>query len=242
MKSTGHCKSCAPQGLLRPVIDAALRRVPKISGMKFLPWVGENYGRSKLFGHNRLLIIGASHYEWCRKCWDEHIERGPDTTCRCVVDGYQEGGIQHFRNIEYAFLNQRCEPAGREAFWQSIAYYNFVQRMVGHWSGGGRAAAPTPEMWREGRDLFPKVIRTLKPDFVVVLGRTVWEQMPEQESGTLLSSITKSERTIEACIYKVGRKVVLAGVVRHPARGLGKPWHPVLTQFLNSPVVIKYSS
>ena len=170
-----HDSECKPRPDLLSAIEKAVARSPAVMGTRFLPWVGQKYDKSGAFGRKRVLVVGASHYEWCKKCAMEKVERGEDTTCRCVIDGFQPDGIQHWRNIEYAFFGKPIDRTTREAFWQAIAYYNFVQRIVGFWAGGRkRAPSPTPAMWHEARSLFPTVLRALRPDLVVVLGSIVW--------------------------------------------------------------------
>src|SRR5437016_7447394 len=70
-ESDHHHPTCKiDDGDVRALIDSALSRAPRtLEDIYFVPWVGKNFGNSEEFGQTRVLILGESHYEWCRACW-----------------------------------------------------------------------------------------------------------------------------------------------------------------------------
>jgi hypothetical protein len=228
-----HHESCSLDPKIAPELELAKARVPKeIQGLQFVPWVGRDYGHDPLPGTRRLLILGESHYEWCKACWGESRQRGSDLTCRCVAERIvldDNKSIQHWRNIEYALMANRPDRVDRQAFWHGVAYYNYVQSVVGFFAGGGRPPKPTAQMWRDAEATFLKVVEQLVPDLVVVLGFGLWKKLPNPTGR--LTAICAIGKEIERCAYAIrGRKTVVACRVRHPAAGLGATWAPALNK------------
>ena len=133
-----------------------------------------------------------------------------------------------WRNIEYALTGECLEQPRRAEFWNGVVYYNFVQKIVGLPEEGGRPPKPTRQMWDEAQPLFMEVLMSLSPDIVIVLGFTLWSELPEEAHEGQLASINEAGKELERCRYHVGRKDIIACRVRHPAAGLGSTWNPVL--------------
>jgi len=228
MKNLKHHKDCQEQDFhIIEEVERAVARTPKdLSGVNFVPWIGDTYGIKGPFGTKRLLVLGESHYEWCKACWKAGIERGHDLTCRVIVERIlrnDKESIQHWRNIEYALQRDPLDGLRRAAFWHGIAYYNFIQKTVGFFEGGGRPPKPAQEMWDNGERAFKEVIRWLQPDIIVVLGFGLWEKLPDEGVEGKLKPLTAAGKTLERCSYfdVGGNRTVIACRVRHPAAGLG---------------------
>jgi len=232
MKSLEHhptCQATNPQEI--KVTYEALMRAPKnLEGVRFVPWVGKSYRKNNLFNDKRLLILGESHYEWCALCWKKHIQRGKDLTCGCIAEHLIDGtnSISHWRIVEYALTGKILDEAERTYFWHSVAYYNFIQELVGYFGGGGRPPKATSQMRENSEQPFIEVIKILSPDIIIVLGYTLWNCLPH-EDGTL-KPITKNGKKMERCYYLLNDKKTIACRVRHPAAGLGSTWYPVISK------------
>jgi len=209
-------------------LAAASSRVPPLSGVGFLPWVGKDYGATKLPESLRILIVGESHYEWCEKCWTETIKRDPDLTAYCIAERMHRMGSlglpQHWGKIENAFLGSAASLSERHQFWHSVTYYNFLQEVVGF---GCRIPVERTAIWTDAHAPLLTVMEALQPDFVAVAGRRVWYQLPAAHG--VQATLHVGGKTLERRSYRLrsGRHVV-AGGIAHPARGLGATWRPVL--------------
>ena len=51
-------------------------------------------------------------------------------------------------------------------FWNSVAFYNYIQEVVGE----NPRDRPTDAMWEQAKQPFLQVIESLSPDIVVILG------------------------------------------------------------------------
>ena len=220
---------------------AACARAPKVlpAGMYFIPWIGRNFKRSPVFDGTRILIVGSSHYEWCARCWksaasrnDTAHSREADFTCRCVAEvACGKASISHWRRIANCMLGRDANDATVYEFWHSVAYYNFIQEIVGLKEEGQRAPAPTQEMISRGHDLFRPLLDLLQPDLIVVLGRTAYQELPKENEK--FPNLRANGKEVWRCGYRLkSGKSATAAAVAHPARGLGAPWHPVMRKVL----------
>lgn len=231
-----ECQVTDPE--LRCEIAKAIRRAPyspakSPAKIYFTPWVGPHYGhKAGPLDGSRLLILGASHYEWCEACrtsgrrWPQYL------TCWCVAELVVRPGhhAQHWRKIENALIGSDATPDERTALWNSVAYANLVQRIV----GSGPRVAPTAEMWAEGRAVFPALLEALRPTFVVVLGKQVWQCLTVEEiQGEPLVSVKAEGKEVLRWRYTLTQQAhVIVCRVLHPAAGLGGTWHSAITKAL----------
>lgn len=112
---------------VRREITAALSRAPKkLKGVHFIPWVGKDYAADGFRG-KRIMALGESHY-----VAKEMVPNQAHWTCQCVAE--QVATDYRFRfwsGIAKSFLGEIPDLAQRRAFWHSIAFYNYVQEIVG---------------------------------------------------------------------------------------------------------------
>ena len=143
--------------------------IPNYQGVTFHPWVGARYGRDNRFGGVRLLVLGESHYG--------SGEEDHDTTQDVVRRWGQE--LPEVRGNEHRHLGfftktsklLRRDPEwltqpDREAIWDDVAFYNFVQTFV-----DGPRNEPAIAQWCDGQKPLDTVLSTLKPSAVLVLGK-----------------------------------------------------------------------
>jgi uracil-DNA glycosylase len=62
----------------------------------------------------------------------------------------------------------------RAETWEHVAFYNYVQEIV----GDGPGQRPTHEMWLAAERPFLEVVEALRPQVVLALGRELQRRMP----------------------------------------------------------------
>ena len=136
-------------------------------GINFRPFVGSKYAGSR-YGV-RVLVLGESHYA------DEH-DVGHDYTQYVVKTHAYCAGIPFFSKLTAVLRGDTSYPTDEERFetWQHVAFYNFVQEIVGE----GSRIPPTPEAWKAAEAPFFEVVRELDPDVILVLGNRLWDKVP----------------------------------------------------------------
>lgn len=197
-------------------------------GVRFLPWIGQRYELG--FGGQRLLILGESHYPWEDDDRELTDPLPPEVTRDCVSGVItREVWVGDFwKYLEQAHLNvQRWEmaPNGDE-FWQSIAFYNFVQVPV----GTGPRQAPRWCEFVDARSAFRAVIQALKPERIVVCGKRLWGAMEDTPGDLFLHNDIQGYRLptgdVAWCLATV-----------HPSSGRysWRRLHPVIDAFIADP-------
>jgi hypothetical protein len=147
--------------------DKELKDIEKLS---WLPWVGERYADSPPGG--RILIVGESHYmpeTASAEDW-EKIKRSMSSrehTRAAIQESVirQEWTNKTFKAIPRLVLGG--DPKNRVQFWGSVAYHNLIQRVMRYGAAPERPShADIDAGWRG----FARVVGTLAPDLVIVLG------------------------------------------------------------------------
>ncbi|MDE0029884.1 MAG: DUF2442 domain-containing protein [Deltaproteobacteria bacterium] len=206
---------------------------------KFQPWKGKGYGKPNDLGlPTNLLILGESHYGDT-----ENWERWHGQPTKGVVGEYcKEGGYLFFTKILHTVLGQETST-DRSRFFDSIAFYNYVQRSV----GAAPDIPPTKEMWEEAAAPFRATLECLRPTHIVACGMRLWDNMPYDEDfwaspPEALIDCLGSEKfptnwppksLLGRYRYSEGESVILA--IHHPSWKGYQPhaWHPVVKRFLS---------
>lgn len=135
------------------------------STVRFAPWVGLHYQRG--FNGLRILLVCESHYggkQHERPTVTPEIvkalalgERHPRATGKLRRH-------MHFTKIMAAVQNVRqCfSDTQRREFWNSVAYYNFLQEFL-----QGSRVAPPPDVWKRSEKAFTEVLTVLAPDLII---------------------------------------------------------------------------
>jgi hypothetical protein len=182
----------------------------------FMPWVGCNYISNALFDF-RILILGESHYS------KQYFDKSPD-----ITKYYTHYIMQHWAvNNNSAFyskvrnsilrgnglsVNGYEKSELRQKFWDSVAFFNYVQEFV----GTGARNRPQPQQWLSAETAYWEVLEKLKPDICIVLGEELWRHLPKSD-GVRVSS-RKDEitgKTFKHVVVK-GHETILAHTP-HPA-------------------------
>lgn len=84
--------------------------------------------------------------------------------------------FRFFSKLTAVLRGDTSYPTDEERFetWQHVAFYNFVQEIVGE----GSRIPPTPEAWKAAEAPFFEVVRELDPDVILVLGNRLWDKVP----------------------------------------------------------------
>ena len=209
----------------------------------FDPWVGANYGSpNDLDLPSRLLILGESHYDDGDP--EEYRRSLTMEVIAAVIAEEQRNEYKrnYFKGVRKAVLGLSQE-VDAEDFWQSMAFYNFIQRLVEK-----PGIHPTPHMWKEARDRFRKTLNRLGPTHVIVTGFRLWDHLrdnedfwsdaPEDEVATIRKLVPSRfnncnhERRGWLRRYRHGSGKCLVVKIQHLSRGSPKQWHPVIRDFL----------
>ena len=135
------------------------------SNVRFVPWVGPDYERG--FCGLRILLVCESHYagkQHERPTVTPEIvkalalgERHPRATGKLPRH-------KHFTLIMSAVQNvrQRFSNTQRREFWNSVAYYNYLQEFL-----QGSRVAPPAGVWQRSEKAFTEVLAVLAPDLII---------------------------------------------------------------------------
>lgn len=181
------------------------------------PWVGESYESPKILPY-RTLIVGESNYT------DKPSQFNPYIVINCVSDdliGEDPSGFGRFSTKLRRTIFGPENDMGPAGFWPHVAFYNFVQYLV----GDAARIRPTNEMWRDSLPAFVQVVRRLKPDRILVLGIENWRN--------LLGAVMHKDASEYQALLEIGGREYLAGYVFHPSSSLKyADWNPVAYELL----------
>jgi len=135
------------------------------SGIKWLPWIGDNY-----FDHDenlRILIVGESHYY--KDLNQASIDKiNKKTFTRIVIDEIANYGQKYptFSNF-HRILFEKDSFDTFSPFWKNVSFFNFVQKPM--YTNKGR---PTYNDFYDGWKTFFDVVKILKPQTCIFIGTT----------------------------------------------------------------------
>lgn len=198
--------------------------------VKFRPWIGRDYENGGGILGQRVLVLGASHY--CSdlgsgKCHRCSSEIGPEEHCRYLTDKvikemlYEYSGkerhMQTFLCFERAVMGKVLCQTEREQFWQSVAFYNYIQTAL----AGPRRSIPEFSYAPAGK-AFQEVLETLVPDKIIIWGKTLYRMLPDLNGSH--SVIELSAGKVDMWTYPIAGKLIPAMAVTHPSTAEGKKW------------------
>jgi hypothetical protein len=135
--------------------------------MPFKPFIGHRYGKG-IFGECKVLLVGESHYD------GDH-----DTLTKEVVSKAANGnGHGFFNRIAAACVGDDTYRADTKAFWQSVAFINYVHCCV-----GGPRDRPTRQMLADSEQPFRHTLDKHKPARVIVFSSVAWKWVPADISA-----------------------------------------------------------
>jgi len=204
--------------------------LPERDASFFHPWIGDAYQRGIRDGL-RLLILGESHYG------DDRDDEVPDSqSTNIVVRGHlaEPSKFRLFRALEQLITGARLQDSSaREALWQRVIFYNFVQRLLRSRRPEHR---PTHDDWNVGRAAFVRLLREHRPEAVLVVGTTTWNEGLSQ-AGFVDSRPLNDDPTTGLYEWQVAPgHSTLATWVPHPTGSFGfsaAKWRPRVSVLLD---------
>lgn len=169
--------------------------------------------------------MGESHYQWKEA---PNINEWREITITLVREQMSGGSTKAFwTNIATAFLDRRPSLADKVDFWNSVAFYNYVQESA----GDGARIAPEEGSWARSEDAFRQVMDHLRPQAIFALGYRLKNRLPvwSRKPGPVLDDAPQKESWIYS--HQGGSCLIYA--IRHPSSGFnGRSWHPHLMSAL----------
>ncbi|MFA6164850.1 MAG: hypothetical protein WC685_15645 [Methylobacter sp.] len=189
-----------------------------MSEIKVRPHIGAKYENPDIFPY-KTLILGESNYA-------DPEQFGLNIVKDCIEDDLngRDSNFQRFSTKTRRVIFGRDTKIEPEEFWENVAFYNFVQFLVGNQS----KVRPTPEMWSNSVPAFKEVIFEIKPERILVLGSDNWKN--------LLSHIEYMQMSERECtaMLNIDIYTVLSGYINHPV-SVGfeySKWQPIAKNLL----------
>jgi hypothetical protein len=186
------------------------------------PWIGSNYSHP-IFLRHRTLILGESNYT------EPHLF-GKNLVLNCVLDDIDTeskdrdttGFCKFATKIRRVIFGRNTSITPGD-FWNDVAYYNFIQYLV----GGKSRERPTQQMWTDSIPAFEAVVSAIEPERILVLGKGNWTNLLGQLVHRPINETTSA--------LEIGGRTILSGYIFHPSSGRGfsyAKWQPVAMQLL----------
>lgn len=145
------------------------KQLEAITNLTWLPWIGKSYNEA----NRKLLIVGESHYKKADNDGEfEKIFKGAtedkEFTRKTIYESpiCREWPSNFFDNIHRVFLE--TNNFRRELFWEQVAYYNFITRLMDY----RKKERPMWNDFYNSWDTFIKLIKVIKPTDCVFIGVT----------------------------------------------------------------------
>lgn len=211
------------------------------AGVRFLPFVGDNYEYGISFDEEgnlvlgteakpgkRVLVLGESHYcdGGCCDCGDfrEHKECAEFT--RNVINDYldeskeRQNWMRTFLKFERALSNVDTNIDSK-SIWSHLMFYNYLQCAL----HGSRMAGE--KYYEEAKNPFFAILEKYKPDYIIVWGRRLFAKLPNEKGEYMPSNDMKSWS------YNIEGKTIKVLPIYHPSVGFSWDyWHKVIAVFL----------
>lgn len=166
------------------------------------PWRGQHYG-------NHLLLLGESCYAWRNN--GQLCHPAPNHPVNIVEAAIEDPpGYGRFMVCMTRALSGTQNPTEVQAQmgWQSVAFTNYVPVSVGE----GPAGRPSQAMWDQAYGEWNELLNTLRPRKIIVLGLTMWSNMPDTQ--------VQIDKVVQGYTLRNG-SVAMCYAIKHPARGPG---------------------
>lgn len=208
------------------------------AGVKFLPWVGENYqsglsyskegklvfGTSENSG-KKILVLGESHY-----CENE-ADAKDDLTQKIIEDYIDPDGIHEpykntYTKFSRAMTGKLQEDKSR--LWNSIAFYNYIQEAMSN-----PRESPSNNSYSESSKAFFTILDILQPDYVIAWGIRLYNYLPPKgKQGKDID--VDDDYSLETWVYtnSSDKEIPVLGIY-HPSSGFAwSYWHNAIVNFI----------
>ena len=191
-------------------------------GVKFLPWIGNEYEEGIYYNEEgklcpgkgkKWMILGESFY-WGDED-DDNAESNDDASYFVknligqIISGNPNFNIRTFIRFEnaMAYENEEWELTQRQNFWNHLVFYDYVQEPLKY-----PLLSPTEDQFKDSEKSFWRVIEICKPDIIIVWGKRLYNHLPQE--GEQGKDIECDEDSVETWIYKNNIRVI---PIIHPA-------------------------
>lgn len=208
-------------------------------GVKFLPFVGENYEHGISFDKDgnlvlgtkenpgkKVLVLGESHY-----CDEELSDEELSSFTREVLDCYLNSEERYrwmstFVKFERALSNTVTNVEDSKSIWNHLIFYNYLQLLL----RGARMAGDS-EDYEKAKTPFFTILKLYQPDYIIVWGRRLFDNLPSENGveGKYMPRIN-----INSWSYKIGDKMIKVLPIYHPSVGFSWDyWHKIIVVFFS---------
>jgi len=175
------------------MLQEKIKNWENISDLNWYPWVGENYKK------NGTLILGESHYE-DGDFWQKDNPKTSITIIEKRIDNISGKWTLH-NNVEKTLLNnKKVSLEERVRFWNSVVYWNLVQRLLDSRHIEDR---PNDDDFDIGWGVFFKIIDILEPIHIIVLGKSSVGRL-----GYYLNNLQNDWSKTDSDFYNNEKKVI----------------------------------
>ena len=196
-----------------------MKQNQKIKGLKFQPWIGENYETNP---KGRILLLGESHYLNGEK-------ETSDFTTQVVnnfKNHFEDFNSPFFERIGKIFDSKDCFK-----IWNNVAFANLIQ------SGLDKAKTqPLDEDWETINPAFEKLLAALKPDKVIVFSKRIFNYCLNEDDAICLKEIKANNKKAEIYQYTRNQHKSFVIGVNHASRMFGNScldWTPLIKKFID---------
>lgn len=208
------------------------------AGVKFLPFVGDQYSYGISFNDNgelvlgtkenpgkKVLVLGESHY--CDEdLSDEELSSFTRDVLKCYLSSEERySWMRTFVKFERALSNTVTKFEDSKNIWNHLMFYNYLQRPL-----RGTRMAGDSEDYEEAKTPFFAILKLYQPDYIIVWGRRLFDNLPSEngEEGKYMSGIDMNSWS-----YKIEDKMIKVLPIYHPSVGFSWDyWHKVIVVFL----------
>lgn len=198
-----------------------------MNNVVFNPWIGINYGTAGVF-NKKILVLGESQYGV------KEEDQNPSATIdrvSFVVSGGKDRWTGTYRRFERSLVGHYTSDEESKEIWNSIVFYNYVQKSLTDTNVDPRKDATEEEM-KQWVNAFFEVLEKYQPDLIIGWGKRLCSMMP----GELGDDITVEGQRIHANtrVYElINHKQITAMWVSHPSRFYSwSRWYEVIRQVL----------
>ena len=145
--------------------------------IKIEPFIGEEYGKTDIFGGKKILALGESLYineeddangkfkELTKELVKQYIHFRKNNG-EFKDAKYIGGWTNTYLKFERALIGKETNSEDSENIWNSIVFYNYLQTPI---TEGARASGSN-QAYADSQDAFIEVVKEHEPDLIVVWG------------------------------------------------------------------------
>ena len=193
----------------------------------FQPWVGKAYERG--ISGVKVMVLGESHY--CARPEDDNSM----VTMRIIrhilnPDAEFEPFMNTYTKFERALAGENLDALGKESLWNSIVFYNYVQKPM-----TGPRIAPTAAEFRDSEAAFFQILERYRPDCVLVWGKRLYDHLPQTGSQGPDLQLLDGKKWLETWTYSLtdGHTVHVLPITHPSAAFTPSYWHKAIMSFIN---------